>query len=153
MSKHYIRLDGVFIIKSFSDAFEEAIENDICINEDGQRHFEYNGVTNPTVMDGIFSLYKYVGENIIPATKEEQPQYDDYIASQTRVAEIQTARETLGLTEITVTEAEAWVTAKLMEAYESVELVIDVATAKAAMTKILLAVQEKNHKEIPYLLK
>jgi len=72
MSGHYIRLSGIFITKVFSDAFEEVETGDICINEEGQRHFEYNGVTNPTIMDGIYCIYKYTNNEIVPCTKEEQ---------------------------------------------------------------------------------
>lgn len=48
MNKHYIRHDSNgFVIKGFSDAFEQPLETDICICEDGGRHFEYNGEVNP----------------------------------------------------------------------------------------------------------
>jgi hypothetical protein len=39
MAKHYIRLDGVFIIRAFSTAFEPSQEGDVCVNEYGGRHF------------------------------------------------------------------------------------------------------------------
>ena len=86
-------------------------------------------------------------------TWELQDKLSEQLAEIQRTEEIKTAQVASGLTEVTVTEAEEWVTAKLMEAYASVELVTDVATAKAAMTKMLLAIQEINHKEVPYLLK
>jgi len=80
MTKHYIRLDGEFITKGFTDAFEQPKEGDICINENGQRHFELFEKTNPSIMDSDgFSLYKYVNDKIIPATQEEQPQYIEII--------------------------------------------------------------------------
>lgn len=38
--KHYIRVnDDGFIVYGFSDAFEDAMDGDICIQEDGPRHF------------------------------------------------------------------------------------------------------------------
>lgn len=45
--KHYIRLkeNDVIIIKRFSSAFEEPQEGDICVNEDGGRHFN-DPITN-----------------------------------------------------------------------------------------------------------
>lgn len=42
MAKHYIRLDGIFITKSFSTDFEQPLETDICVNEDGGRHYNLN---------------------------------------------------------------------------------------------------------------
>ena len=76
----------------------------------------------------------------------------EQIAEIDRIEGIETAQEDGDLKSISVEDANAWVTAKLMEAYGSVEVVTNVASAKTAMTKILLAVQEINHKEIPYLL-
>lgn len=60
-TKHYIRVDDQNrIIKGFSDAFEEPLETDICVNEDGGRHFKLNNAVNPPLTDveGIY-LYKY----------------------------------------------------------------------------------------------
>lgn len=38
--KHYIRVDeNGLIIKSFTTAFEQPLDGDICVNEDGGRHF------------------------------------------------------------------------------------------------------------------
>ena len=51
-NKHYIRIDTEGrIIKGFSDAFEQPIDGDICINEKGGRHFEMLGVVNPPLMN------------------------------------------------------------------------------------------------------
>lgn len=72
-NKHYIRLDTENrIIKGFSDAFEQPIDGDICINKQGGRHFELLGVVNPLLMDmqGIY-LYKYVDGVIKERTTEE----------------------------------------------------------------------------------
>jgi hypothetical protein len=67
MYKHYIRLDeNNNIIYGFSDAFEQTQENDICINENGERHFELLGIVNPSLvtMDGIY-LYQYIDNNVV----------------------------------------------------------------------------------------
>jgi len=76
----------------------------------------------------------------------------EQIAEVVRVEGIDTAVQTGGLNKISVGDAEAWVTARLMTAFESVQAVTNVATAKTAMTQMLLAIQEINHKEIPYFL-
>jgi len=70
--KHYIRLDSNNnIVYGFSDAFEQPQEGDICINENGGRHFELNGVINPSLaIDGIYR-FKYVDGEIVEKTSEE----------------------------------------------------------------------------------
>ena len=73
MSKHYIRIDNNRIItKGFSTDFEKPQENDICINEDGGRHFELLGQINPSLlnMQGVY-LYKYENGEITKRTEEE----------------------------------------------------------------------------------
>lgn len=48
MYKHYIRHDeSSRVIKGFSSAFEQPLQTDICICEDGGRHFEWQGNINP----------------------------------------------------------------------------------------------------------
>lgn len=72
-NKHYIRLDTQNrIIKGFSDAFELPVDDDICINEQGGRHFELFGVVNPPLMNmqGIY-IYKYVDGAVMERTAEE----------------------------------------------------------------------------------
>lgn len=62
-NKHYIRVVDGIVTKGFSDAFEEPTETDICINEQGGRHFEIDGVINPPLFDENFChLYRYDGE-------------------------------------------------------------------------------------------
>ena len=70
--KHYIRLDGTKIIKGFSDAFEQPQIGDICINENGDRHFMIGDVINPAVNNeqGI-ALYKYEGGKVAERTEQE----------------------------------------------------------------------------------
>ena len=74
MSKHFIRLDtNNNIIKGFSTDFEQPIETDICINEDGERHFELNGEINPPLIDmqGRFN-YKFSDGKVVKLTEEEK---------------------------------------------------------------------------------
>ncbi len=73
-NKHYIRLDSNnCIIKGFSDAFEEPEESDICINQEGGRHFELFGRINPSLINesGIH-LFKYSDGVIIETTEAER---------------------------------------------------------------------------------
>lgn len=73
-NKHYIRLDEKnYIEKGFSDAFEDPIVTDICINEQGGRHFELDGVINLSLinMDGRH-LFKYVDGKVIKTTEDER---------------------------------------------------------------------------------
>ena len=67
MNKHYIRVDlNNNIIQGFSDAFENPQEGDICINENGERHFELLGVINPSLIttDGVY-FYQYIDGNVV----------------------------------------------------------------------------------------
>jgi len=72
-NKHYIRTDeNGFIIKAFSDAFEQPLVTDICVNEDGGRHY------NPNIKreDGL-PVSKYKDGKIVELTEEElQPLID-----------------------------------------------------------------------------
>lgn len=73
MNNHYIKIDtDKNIIKGFSDAFEQPLINDICINEDGERHFELNGIINPSLINsqGIY-LYKYVNGEVVTKNDDE----------------------------------------------------------------------------------
>lgn len=72
-NKHYIAIDtNGRIIKGFSDAFEQPIDGDICINEQGGRHFEMLGVVNPPLTEetGVYQ-YKYVDGIVSERTTEE----------------------------------------------------------------------------------
>lgn len=70
-NKHYIRLSDTMVVKGFSDAFESPLETDICINEQGGRHFEIGGVINPPLYDmSGCHLYRYDG-SLRKATDEE----------------------------------------------------------------------------------
>lgn len=73
MAKHYIITDEIGrIVRGFSDDFEQPDASAICICEDGGRHFELNGVINPSLTDynGV-PLYKFYGDRVVERTKEE----------------------------------------------------------------------------------
>lgn len=73
--KHYIRLDGNKIIKGFSDAFEQPLESDVCINEQGGYQFRLfvGGIENPALinMQGCHN-YKYAGGTVKETAAEEK---------------------------------------------------------------------------------
>ena len=71
MAKHYVIIDETgCILRGFSDDFEQPDANAICINEDGGRHFELNGVINPPMTDyNVVPLYKFDGKKVIARTK------------------------------------------------------------------------------------
>jgi len=75
---HYIRLsEQNHIVKGFSDAFEEPLETDIIINAEGDRHFELNGVVNPSLFDdNQCPLYEY-DNGILELTGEEKQAWLD----------------------------------------------------------------------------
>ena len=64
-------MNGV-ILRGFSDDFEQPTANDVCICEDGGRHFELNGVINPLLTDirGM-PLYKLVDGVVSEMTQAE----------------------------------------------------------------------------------
>ncbi len=72
--KHYIKVDeNNYVIKGFSDAFEQPGNDDICINQEGGRHFELLGNVNPILFDVTgFHLYKYKDGVITETTEEEK---------------------------------------------------------------------------------
>ena len=75
-NKHYIKVDSYGrIVDGFSDAFRQPTEDAICINEQGGYQFRLspNGEENPCLWDwdGMISLYKYEGGEIVKRTEEE----------------------------------------------------------------------------------
>lgn len=73
MAKHFIIADeSGRVARGFSDDFEQPDASAICINEDGGRHFELNGIINPPMMDynGTPS-YKLDGGKVVARTQEE----------------------------------------------------------------------------------
>ena len=73
MAKHYIITDeSGRVLRGFSDDFEQPDTNAICINEDGGRHFELNGVINPPMTDyNGTPLFKFDGGIVVARSQEE----------------------------------------------------------------------------------
>ena len=72
-NKHYVRLDtNGSIIKAFSDAFEQPEANDICVNEQGGRHFELDSVSNPPVINTQGQPIYHFTANVITEWTEEE---------------------------------------------------------------------------------
>lgn len=79
MSKHYIRLnENNLIIKGFSDDFEQPLDTDICINENGGRHFAFvlsdgsEGEINPSLINEFGSyIYKFEDGIVMHLTDTE----------------------------------------------------------------------------------
>lgn len=71
MAKHFIITDELGrVLRGFSDDFEQPTDGAICINEDGGRHFELNGVINPPMMDYSGTpLYSFDGKKVVARTK------------------------------------------------------------------------------------
>lgn len=94
MSKHYIRLDNNNnIIKGFSTDFEQPIDTDICINENGNRQFELNYEVNPPLVNSQrIYLYKYLSGEVVVKTDEEIQQEINnlpVVAPQPTIADLQ----------------------------------------------------------------
>lgn len=66
-NKHYARVENGIVIKFFSDAFETPSQEDICIEEAGDRHCQKTAVD----YRGIF-LYKEDKGKIIERTENEK---------------------------------------------------------------------------------
>jgi len=74
-NKHYIRIDANrSIVKGFSDAFEQAQEGDICINDQGGYQFRLfpGGPENPALYNehGV-PLYQWDGSAVIARSPQE----------------------------------------------------------------------------------
>jgi hypothetical protein len=65
--KHYIRFDvNNVVILGFSTAFEQPLTDDICVNEDGDRHY------NPILInDKMQFIYKVVNGDMAERTQTE----------------------------------------------------------------------------------
>lgn len=96
--KHYIRLDeNKSIIHGFSTTFEEPLETDICINDNGGRHFEVNGVINPQLKNenGI-PLFKYHYKKVVErSTEEKQPELEAILSAPKPLSETEKLWETV----------------------------------------------------------
>lgn len=72
-NKHYIRIDAYSrIVYGFSDAFEQPADSDICINEQGGRHFELFGEINPPLYSEFcVPLYKWSKSKVVKRSDTE----------------------------------------------------------------------------------
>lgn len=88
MTKHYIRLNSdKNIIKAFSDKFEQAEKDDICMNENGGRHFHLEIFTPENEFK-----YKYVSKKIVERTNAEINSLANL--KKRKIVEIQNNRQT-----------------------------------------------------------
>ena len=73
MAKLYIIIDELGrVLRGFSDDFEQPDASAICIIDDGGRHFELNGVVNPSLTDyNGTPLYKFDGGAVIVRSQSE----------------------------------------------------------------------------------
>ena len=78
--KHYIRLQDGCIIKGFTDAFECPEPGDICIQEQGGRHFE---IKDLCTLQGC-AKYKYIDSCIVPCVSQDHITF--YTAQTARVS-------------------------------------------------------------------
>jgi hypothetical protein len=84
MNKHYDRLnEKSHLILAFSDAFQEPLETDICVNEDGGRHCN----TNIFREDG-FPKYKYVNGKRVETSDSDFTQELISVDKDNRILEI-----------------------------------------------------------------
>lgn len=95
MAKHFVLTDKQgHILRGFSDDFEHPDASAICINADGGRHFELNGVINPPLIDmnGV-SLFKFDGGIVVARTQDELDANKPAIASAPTIEERTAALE------------------------------------------------------------
>ena len=89
--KHYIRInENKHIIHGFSTAFEQSLELDICITEEGGRHFELSYIVdgelvkevNPSLKDenGICRFKQHYNKPTLRTEEEKQPELDLILA-------------------------------------------------------------------------
>ena len=76
MSKHYVRVkeNTNIIIHGFSDDFEQPLDTDLLVNENGTRQFSLLGLINPplTLMSGahVYRLVTNTTEEKVPITED-----------------------------------------------------------------------------------
>lgn len=87
-NRHYIRIDSnSFIVQGFSDAFPEIygeiLETDICVNEEGGRHY------NPQLrtIQGA-PKYKWVGQMVETTTEEQSAWIELHKTPEVKIAEL-----------------------------------------------------------------
>ena len=74
MAKHYVTInENSVILRGFSGDFEQPSANDVCICENGGRHFELNGTINPRMRDdsGV-PLYNLIDGVVVERSEAER---------------------------------------------------------------------------------
>ena len=100
MSKHYIVVDAGFVVDGFSDAFRVPIPTDILIATDAGRQFVFQGNTNQRLKDDQgYAIWKQDGGDYVPATQEEQPQWEQ---NQKNLS-VEASRHVIAYTDVTMT--------------------------------------------------
>ena len=123
MAKHYVITDVAGrVLRGFSDDFEQPTDGAICINEDGGRHFELNGVINPPMTDynGV-PLYAFDGKQVVARTKLQLE------ADKPAVISVPTIEERVKVIELAVKElaTNGVKTAELESALAEIEAVLN----------------------------
>lgn len=89
------------------------------------------------------------GTGYVKDTEQEETEQ----AETARIEEIEAAKVSSGLKEITIEQGNEWILARLKQAQLSVQDATTVAKCKTAMNQILLAIKDIHEKELPYILK
>jgi hypothetical protein len=86
------------IIKGFSDAFEQPLNTDICVNDKGGRQFELLGIINPPLvsMDGTHP-FRWDGTKVVIATDDEVKAELDSFAPKAQTPSIQEQLDAINL--------------------------------------------------------
>jgi len=89
-NKHYERIDSDgYVIKGFSDAFENHFNGDICVNEQGCRHY------NPELWSEIgIPKFRYINGIKAELTQEEIEAYKSSLPKPPK-NELEILRETV----------------------------------------------------------
>jgi len=72
MAKHYVKVnEDNFVTAAFSDAFTQPVDGDICVNEDGGRHYNLDRITFKRVDSVVVYTYKLVDGKVVERSREE----------------------------------------------------------------------------------
>lgn len=87
MAKHYVKLNEKGeVVKGYSNELEVPEIDDVCIDEEGERHFTLAGEVNPTLIEGEVFLYVYKNGEVKRKTDKAIQKEQEAIDS-SRVAE------------------------------------------------------------------
>lgn len=102
MAKHYVRVqeNTDIITHGFSDAFEKPLDTDICINENGDRHFELFGNLNPNLVNSDDGVHLY---RLVTTITEEEVEVKEDVTNELNV-DVDTSEVSLDDTEAVLTD-------------------------------------------------